>query len=121
MWKMAWHLAVRISAQVATNNGDIMRAWFLSVVLLTFCNGCESQRFNSASLTQVQDHNTFNSGAIGEAVRRDDLERVTALLNGNRDLVFTKDSEGETPLHWASIKGCRDVAELLLADRKSVV
>jgi ankyrin repeat protein len=58
--------------------------------------------------------------AIHEAAWQGDLEKVTALLKGNPDLVFSTDSEGRTPLHHAAFAGHKDVAALLLASKVAV-
>jgi ankyrin repeat protein len=52
---------------------------------------------------------------ILEAAKRDDADRVKALLSGSPSLVFSKDGEGNTSLHRAAANGHKDVAELLLA------
>jgi ankyrin repeat protein len=60
-------------------------------------------------------------GEIHDAARDGDLEKVTALLKDNPDLVFRKeDNYGLTPLHTAAIQGHKDVAELLLANKAEV-
>ncbi len=41
-------------------------------------------------------------------------------LKHNPDMVFTKDGEGMTPLHRAAMRGQKDIAELLLANRADV-
>ena len=41
-------------------------------------------------------------GEIHDAAAAGDLERVKALLKDNPDLVFSKDSGGQTPLHGAA-------------------
>jgi ankyrin repeat protein len=57
---------------------------------------------------------------IREAVGKGDLAEVKALLKGDPDLVFTKDSFGMTPLQVAVIMGHTDVTELLLANKSDV-
>ena len=52
--------------------------------------------------------------------RAGDLEKVKALLKDNPDLVFSKDTNGWTPLHMAAYEGHKDVAELLLANKAEV-
>jgi ankyrin repeat protein len=52
---------------------------------------------------------------IREAAGKGELTAVNALLKGDPDLVFTKDSLGMAPLHWAAERGHKDVAALLLA------
>jgi ankyrin repeat protein len=59
-------------------------------------------------------------GEIHDATKSGDLEKVKALLKANPDLVNSKDSNGETPLHIAAAKGYKDVAELLLANKADV-
>src|SRR6516225_6857823 len=49
-----------------------------------------------------------------------DLGKVKALLKDNPDLVFSKDDQGMTPLHWVAQLGCKDAAELLLASKAEV-
>jgi hypothetical protein len=56
-------------------------------------------------------------GEIHDAARRGDLAKVKTLLQGNPDLVFSKDDIGATPLHYAAAYGQKDVAELLLASK----
>jgi serine/threonine-protein phosphatase 6 regulatory ankyrin repeat subunit B len=56
-------------------------------------------------------------GEIHDAAKQGDLEKVKSLLNANPDLVFSKDSNGDTPLHLAADKGHKDVMELLLANK----
>ncbi len=45
---------------------------------------------------------------------------VKALLKDNPDLVFSKDNNGNPPLHWAALWGHEDVAEALLAGKAGV-
>lgn len=42
------------------------------------------------------------------------------ILKEDPDLVFSKDSNGWTPLHFAAFNGHKDVVELLLASRADV-
>jgi hypothetical protein len=51
---------------------------------------------------------------IHDAAKRGDLGKIVALLQANPDLVFSKDNDGWTPLHWAVSAGHKDVVELLL-------
>ena len=55
-----------------------------------------------------------DSAPILVAVKAGDLSKVELLLKGDPHLVFIKDSEGMTPLHWAASLGLKTVAELLL-------
>lgn len=57
---------------------------------------------------------------ILDAAEDGDLGVVNALLRDHPDLAFSKDTEGQTPLHWAAAKNHKDVAELLLANKAEV-
>lgn len=59
-------------------------------------------------------------GEIHSASVNDDLDKVKSLLQGNPDLVFSKDGDGETPLHWAAANGHNDVVKFLLANKADV-
>jgi ankyrin repeat protein len=59
-------------------------------------------------------------GEIDDAARNGDLEKVKTLLKDHPDLVSSKDSIGQTPLHWAAVGGHKDVVELLLANKADV-
>jgi len=61
-----------------------------------------------------------NQVTLNESALDGDLERVRALLKGDPDLVFSKDTYGATPLEWAAGAGHKEVAELLLANRADV-
>ena len=60
-------------------------------------------------------------GEIHDAAKSGDLEKVKALLTGNPNLVFSKDNNGETPLHDAVVTGHKDVAELLVKSGHTVL
>ena len=51
---------------------------------------------------------------IHEAVKAGVLEEVRSLLENNPQLARIPDENGMTPLHWVSISGRRDIAELLI-------
>jgi ankyrin repeat protein len=59
-------------------------------------------------------------GEIHAAAECGDLEKVKALLKDNPALVFSKGCEGSTPLYWAVMRGHKDVAEFLLANKADV-
>ena len=48
------------------------------------------------------------------------LENIAALLRSKPDLVSSRVSGGETPLHVAARVGCSDVVELLVAKKADV-
>lgn len=49
-----------------------------------------------------------------------DLELAKALLKDHPGLVFSRDDDGETPLHYAAKKAHKEVVELLLANNAEV-
>jgi ankyrin repeat protein/beta-lactamase regulating signal transducer with metallopeptidase domain len=57
------------------------------------------------------------SDPIHDAAKTGDLAKIKALLKDNPDLIFSKDSDGKTPLHVAALMGRRGVAEWLLANK----
>ena len=59
-------------------------------------------------------------GQIHDAAESGDLEKIKLLLKGNPDLVFSKDTDGRTPLHYAASCTNKEVVELLLADKADV-
>jgi len=59
-------------------------------------------------------------GPIHDAAQQGDLAQVTALLEGNRQLVSSKDIDGNTPLHLAVMGGHKEVEALLLAREAGV-
>jgi ankyrin repeat protein len=59
-------------------------------------------------------------GEIHDVVQHGDLQAIKLLLDGNPDLIFSKDSLGLTPLHVAALTGRRDVVQLLLANKADV-
>jgi hypothetical protein len=52
---------------------------------------------------------------IHEASKAGDLGKVQALVKENPRSVFSKDSDGRTPLHWAVLMGYPDVCKFLLS------
>ncbi len=57
---------------------------------------------------------------ILDAARDGDVKKVQALINGNPDLVLSKDGNGLTALHWAAGRGHRELVELLMASKADV-
>ena len=59
-------------------------------------------------------------GEIHDAAKNGDLGRVKALVKESPDLVFSRDDDGWTALHYAALNGKKDVVELLLANKADV-
>ena len=59
-------------------------------------------------------------GEIHVAAEKGDLENVNSLIKENAGLVFSKDDNGATPLHYAAQNGHKEVAALLLANKADV-
>ncbi len=59
-------------------------------------------------------------GEIHDAAKSGDLEKVKALLKANPDLVFSKDTNGCTPLHLTVQYVHKDMTEFLLTNKADV-
>jgi TonB family protein len=57
---------------------------------------------------------------IYEAATTGDLAKAKALLKDNPELVYSRNINRRTPLHYAAQNGHKDVAELLLANKAEV-
>ncbi len=57
---------------------------------------------------------------IHDAAVAGDLERVKVLLGKSPDLIFSRDDNNKTPLHWAAFGGQKDVVEYLLMKKAEV-
>ena len=57
---------------------------------------------------------------LHEVARDGKLEKVKAWINYNPDLVFSRKSDGSTPLHWAATGGHKDVVMFLLVNGAEV-
>src|SRR5262245_23452468 len=81
--------------------------------------GCESINNQGSSKSMSFWSKIFggSSSEIFAAIKEGNLEKVKSLLKYNPDLVFKTDAAGWTPLHYAAHWNCRDIAELLLANR----
>ncbi len=64
-------------------------------------------------------HSAF-SNEIDKAAATGNLQKVTALLKANPDLVFDKNVGGYSPLHVAALNGQMNVVKLLLASNADV-
>jgi hypothetical protein len=66
-----------------------------------------------ASCSRKPDTTAGGGSGSGEirvaAVKRGDVGKVKALLKGNPDFVFSKDTNGWTPLHFAAARPLRRV------------
>ena len=84
-----------------------------------FGRHCHSPIYRLAAVTLVALAwgNLAFCDEIHDAAKNGDLEKVTALLKSNPDLVSSKDYNGDTPLHLAALKGHKDIAELLLVNK----
>lgn len=58
--------------------------------------------------------------SIPEAITRGDLHSLKTLIESNPDLVFCKNSRGETPLHIAGEVNKKPAAELLLSHHADI-
>jgi ankyrin repeat protein len=70
---------------------------------------------DAAAATPSRDTKENQSKELHDAVKNGNLEKVRALLIDNPGLVFSKDNDGETPLHVAATFDQKDIVELLLA------
>ena len=57
---------------------------------------------------------------IHGAAKNGDLEGIKALLKDNPNLVFSKGTNGATPLHYAAANGHKEVVEVLLTNHAEV-
>jgi len=70
-------------------------------------------------LTTLLCHSAY-CGEIHDAAGNGDLAKVKALLQANPDLVSSKDDDGLTPLHWAAMRGHKDIVEWLVAHNADI-
>ncbi len=57
---------------------------------------------------------------LGDAVRAGDIAKLKSMLEDNPDLISNTDDGGLSLLHWAAIKGHKEIAELLLAEHAEI-
>ena len=60
------------------------------------------------------------SGEIHTAAMSGNVEKTTALLAADPELVFSKDERGWTPLYFAAASGHKEVVALLLANKADI-
>jgi len=54
------------------------------------------------------------AGQIHEAVKNGDIATVKSLLDNDPSLLYSKDEQGKTPLHWAAGREQLEIMKLLL-------
>jgi ankyrin repeat protein len=86
------------------------------LIALACTNGCAPSNYGARGSTEPP----VVGGPIHEAARIGDLEKVRALIKENPDLIFSTDSKGDTPLHWASCNSHKEVIEFLLANKANI-
>jgi ankyrin repeat protein len=91
------------------------RNGFEDVIELLLQHGC-----HEIPGVDVTDDGAASIESFRNAAEKGDLKRIKTQLKYNSDLVFTKDFNGWTPLHYAVSRGRRDLAELLLANEADV-
>jgi len=64
---------------------------------------------------------TAASTTIHDVAKAGDLNNVKTLLKDNPQSVFSKDWDGQTPLHIAAANGHKDIEELLLSAKADVL
>jgi hypothetical protein len=75
---------------------------------------------SSITAKQIEPDTNSPNPDIFDATQAGDFEKVSALLKINPNLVFSKNSNDWTPLHFAAAFGHKDVAELLLSNKADV-
>jgi uncharacterized protein len=89
-----------------------------------FCRACHSPISRRAAVLLValalSCLASCGRKGVHDAAKAGDLEKVKALLKDHPDLVFNKDNDGRSPLHWAANSGHKDVVELLLTNKAEV-
>jgi ankyrin repeat protein len=91
------------------------RNGYEDVVELLLQHGCRE-----SPKPDVADDRSAAMESLRKAAEEGDLKRVTTQLKYNSDLVVSKDYNGWTPLHYAVLRGKRDLAEFLLASKADV-
>jgi ankyrin repeat protein len=76
--------------------------------------------FDETDKTVVQTSDSPAGSLIHDAAATGDLAQVAAVLKDSPDLVFSKDKNGNTPLHWAAQNDHKDIVALLLASGADV-
>lgn len=77
-------------------------------------------KFAAVLIVVLASTNSAFCSEIDDAVRNGDLEKVKALVKNDPSLVFSKDKDGWTPLHYAALNGRKEIVEFLLASHADV-
>jgi FKBP-type peptidyl-prolyl cis-trans isomerase len=96
-----------VSAPGSQSSGDIIRV-------------PSAEEMRRGAKIEVVRNVAATDSAIIDAAQNGNIEQVKTLLKARPKLVFSKDSDGWTPLHFAAMNGRTEVAELLLANKADV-
>jgi ankyrin repeat protein len=79
----------------------------------------DALRYNNYGVAELLVANKAECNML-EAAAMGEVEKAKALLEDNPESVSDRDDAGRTPLHWAALRGYREVVELLLANKADV-
>jgi ankyrin repeat protein len=88
----------------------------LALLAMVSISGCASSKTALRAMTPPSERwrEVMNAAQWG------DVAKLRALLKQDPDLVSSRMSEGQTPLHWAARNGHKEAVELLLAYKADV-
>jgi ankyrin repeat protein len=93
----------------------------LFIVLVAVTTSCiASAQATASQKTAPAKLAASDMSVIRDAANSGDWKKIKAILHDNPGLVFSKDDDGKTPLHYASTQGQKDVVEMLLARKVDV-
>jgi hypothetical protein len=75
----------------------------------------EPKELSPAELERRKSKLELARRSLVEFIGSGDLREVKELVNDNRDVVLTRDEDGLTPLHRATVRGDKDIVKFLLA------